>query len=200
MAKTLVTFHAHPDDAELSCAGTMAQAKKNGHRVVLVIATRGELGETPPGSVAAGRTLADTRVEETTAGAAILGVDRVEFLGYLDSGMADEPTNTAPGSFAAADVEEAAERLARILDEEHADVLTVYDDHGQYGHPDHIQVHRVGVRAAEKAGTSRVYEATMNRDHILKLMGENTDALECSRGGGPPDNRRDRNDRQPRST
>ena len=80
---------------------------------------------------------------------------------------------TAPGSFAAADVDEAAERLARILDEEHADVLTVYDDHGQYGHPDHIQVHRVGVRAAEKAGTSRVYEATMNRDHILRLMGEN---------------------------
>ena len=49
-------------------------------------------------------------------------------------------------------------------------MLTVYDDHGNYGHPDHVQVHRVGVRAAELAGTPRVYEATMNRDHIRRLM------------------------------
>ena len=84
--------------------------------------------------------------------------------------MAGEATNDAPGSFASADLEEAAARLARILDEEHADVLTIYDENGGYGHPDHIQVHNVGVRAAELAGTPRVYEATMNRDHIRRLM------------------------------
>ena len=143
----------------------------------IVAATRGELGEHAPDSLAPGERLVDRRVAELHAAAEILGVDRVEFLGYADSGMAGEPTNDAPGSFASADVDEAAARLARILEEEHADVLTVYDNHGNYGHPDHIQVHHVGIRAAELAGTRRVYEATSNgpaifrvRDHIRRLM------------------------------
>jgi LmbE family N-acetylglucosaminyl deacetylase len=78
------------------------------------------------------------------------------------------PENDAPGSFWTADVDEAAAKLATILREENADVLTVYDDNGGYGHPDHIQVHRVGMRAAELAGTPRVYQNTMNRDHMLR--------------------------------
>jgi LmbE family N-acetylglucosaminyl deacetylase len=139
---------------------------------VLVAATRGELGEHAPDSLAPGEQLVDRRVAELNAAAEILGVDRVEFLGYHDSGMAGEPTNDAPGSFASADVDEAAARLARILEDEHADVLTVYDQNGNYGHPDHIQVHVVGVRAAEIAGTRRVYEATANRDHIKRMMAQ----------------------------
>ena len=170
MSYTLVLFHAHPDDEAIATAGTMARAKRDGHRVVLVAATKGELGETAPDSLAPGEDLADRRVAELNAAAEILGVDRVEFLGYGDSGMAGEETNDAPGSFASADVDEAATRLARILEDEHADVLTVYDENGNYGHPDHIQVHVVGVRAAELAGTRRVYEATINRDHIKKMM------------------------------
>ena len=75
------------------------------------------------------------------------------------SSASHTPENDATGSFWGADVEEAARRLATILTDEQADVLTIYDDHGTYGHPDHIQVHRVGVRAAELAGTPRVYEA-----------------------------------------
>jgi LmbE family N-acetylglucosaminyl deacetylase len=170
MSYTLVLFHAHPDDEAIATGGTMARAKRDGHRVVLVAATKGELGETAPDSLAPGEELADRRVAELNAAAEILGVDRVEFLGYGDSGMAGEPTNHAPGSFASADVDEAATRLARILQDEHADVLTIYDENGNYGHPDHIQVHVVGVRAAEMAGTRRVYEATINRDHIKKMM------------------------------
>jgi LmbE family N-acetylglucosaminyl deacetylase len=175
--QTLVTFHAHPDDAEIACGGTMARAKADGHRVVLVVATRGELGEVRPNVLTAGESLADRRVAETLAAAAILGVDRVEFLGYRDSGMAGEPTNTEPGSFAGADLDEAAERLAMLLREERADVLTVYDANGQYGHPDHIQVHDVGVRAAEIAGTPRVFESTLNRSHFLRLMQTDAEAL-----------------------
>ncbi len=170
MPYTIVLFHAHPDDEAIATGGTMARAKSEGHRVVLVSATRGELGEYAPHALAPGERLVDRRVAELHAAAAILGVDRVEFLGYHDSGMAGEPTNHAPEAFARADIDEAAARLARILLDEAADVLTVYDENGNYGHPDHIQVHRVGVRAAELAGTRRVYEATANRDHLRRLM------------------------------
>jgi LmbE family N-acetylglucosaminyl deacetylase len=161
---TMVTFHAHPDDECIACGGVMRKAYEQGHRVVLVVATRGELGEVPDGFLGEGEELWQRRVKETEDAAGVLGAARVEFLGYTDSGMMGEPTNDAPGTFWTADVEEAAGRLAAILREEDADVLTVYDDHGGYGHPDHIQVHRVGMRAAELAGTPRVYQSTMNRD------------------------------------
>ncbi|MGH3433596.1 MAG: PIG-L family deacetylase, partial [Thermocrispum sp.] len=97
---------------------------------------------------------------------------RVEFLGYADSGMMGEPGNEAPGSFWTTPVEDAAQKLAAILREEQADVLTCYDDNGGYGHPDHIQVHRVGMRAAELAGTPRVYQNTMNRDEMIRGQAE----------------------------
>src|SRR5260370_26920661 len=90
--------------------------------------------------------------------------------------MGGTPARDAPGSFWTAPVDEAARRLAAVLDEENADVLTVYDDNGGYGHPDHIQVHRVGLRAAELAGPPRVYQNTMNRGHFLRgraLLAEN---------------------------
>jgi LmbE family N-acetylglucosaminyl deacetylase len=175
--RTLVTFHAHPDDESIATGGTMARAAAAGHRVVLVIATRGELGLVADGLLRDGETLAERRVVETAAAAAILGVERVEFLGYRDSGMADDPRRDDNGSFWTADVEEAAARLAAILDEERADALTIYDYKGNYGHPDHIQVHRVGHRAAELAGTPAVFEATMNHDYIVALMKEVGDAM-----------------------
>jgi len=170
--RTLVTFHAHPDDEAIATGGVMAQAAAAGHRVVLVLATKGELGEVDDGVLRDGETLADRRVEEANAAAKVLGVSRVEFLGYRDSGMAGESTNGDLGAFASADLDEAATRLAAILRDEDADVLTVYDSNGNYGHPDHIQVHRVGHRAAELAGTPAVFEATMNHDYIVGLMKE----------------------------
>jgi LmbE family N-acetylglucosaminyl deacetylase len=165
---TLVSFHAHPDDECIACGGVMRKAFEEGHRVILVVATRGENGEVQDGFLAAGEKLWERRVIETHTAAEILGAQRVEFLGYVDSGMMGEPENDVPGSFWTAPVEEAAEKLAAILREENADVLTTYDDNGGYGHPDHIQVHRVGKRAAEIAGTPRVYQNTMNRDHMQR--------------------------------
>lgn len=182
---TLVLFHAHPDDEAIATGGTMARAAAEGHRVVLVCATRGELGEVAPDVLAPGETLADRRAREVETAAGILGCARVAFLGYHDSGMAGEPTNDGPDAFAAADVEEAAARLAAILREEDAEVLTIYDENGNYGHPDHVQVHRVGVRAGELAGTPRVYEATINRDYLLALMAER--ATEMSEIPDAPD-------------
>jgi LmbE family N-acetylglucosaminyl deacetylase len=165
---TLISFHAHPDDESIACGGVMRKAADEGHRVVLVIATRGENGEVTDGFLNEGEELWQRRVEETHAAAKILGAHRVEFLGYTDSGMMGTPENDAPGSFWTAPVEDAAEKLAAILRSENADVLTVYDDNGGYGHPDHIQVHRVGMRAAELAGTPRVYQNTMNREHMAR--------------------------------
>jgi LmbE family N-acetylglucosaminyl deacetylase len=165
---TLVFFHAHPDDESIGTGGSMARASEEGHRVVLVVATKGEHGEVEPGFLADGETLAERRIVETHTSGEVLGAQRVEFLGYVDSGMMGTPENERPDSFWQADVEEAARRLAAILTEERADVLTVYDDHGGYGHPDHVQVHRVGVRAAELAGTPQVFEGTMNREHMFE--------------------------------
>ena len=166
---TLVCFHAHPDDESISTGGTLARAAAEGHRVVLVVATNGDHGETPE-DLGPGETLVDRRRAETQRSAAALGVHRVVWLGYADSGMTGWAQNDDPASFWQAPVDEAAERLAAVLREESADVLTTYDWHGNYGHPDHIQVHRVGHRAAELAGTPRVLEATMNRDHMRRMM------------------------------
>lgn len=179
---TLVCLHAHPDDEAIATGGVMAKAADEGHRVVLVVATRGEHGEVVDGVLAPGEELAARRMRELEAAAEILGVHRVEVLGYVDSGMMGAPENDLPGSFWTADVEEAAGRLAEILVEEQADVLTCYDEHGGYGHPDHIQVHRVGLRAAELAGTPKVFQSTINRDHILRLAAE-----QQAQGPPPPE-------------
>ena len=157
----LVTFHAHPDDEAIACGGVMAKAAAAGHRVVLVSATRGEHGEVPDGFLEPGETLAERREQELQAAAGVLGASRVEFLGYVDSGMMGVPANEAPDSFWLADVEEAAARLAALLQDERADVMTIYDEGGTYGHPDHIKVHHVGVRAAEIASTPVVYESVV---------------------------------------
>jgi LmbE family N-acetylglucosaminyl deacetylase len=175
---TLVCFHAHPDDECIGTAGILVEAKAAGHRTVLVVATRGERGEIVPGVLDEGEALWERRIAETFESARILGIDRVEFLGYVDSGMIGEPDNDAPYSFWTADVDQAAHRLAAILTEESADVLTVYDDYGVYGHPDHLQVHRVGIRAAELAGVGTVLQGTMNRDFIREAMAERLAAAE----------------------
>ena len=172
MPHTLVTFHAHPDDEALLTAGTMARAAAEGHRVVLVVATDGDLG-LAASSYGAGESLGSRRLAELRASAAAIGVHRVEHLGYADSGLGPETYDDPPGRtrFVRAPVDDAAERLAQILREEHADVLMHYDPAGGYGHRDHVQVHRVGTRAAELAGTPRVLQATAPRDLIARAVG-----------------------------
>jgi len=167
---TVVFFHAHPDDEALASGGTMARMADEGHRVVLVVATRGEEGEPVPGVLAEGEALGDRRTSEVHEAASILGVARVSFLDYRDSGMADHPANDHPECFWQADTESAVDRLEEVLADEEVDVLVVYDSQGGYGHPDHIQVHRVGTRWVEREGaggrTVRLRWVTMNRDVI----------------------------------
>lgn len=186
---TLVTFHSHPDDEAISCGGTIAKAVAEGHRVVLVVATKGENGEVAEGFLSPGESLADRRVKEQEEACRILGIARLEWLGYVDSGMMGTAENDAPESFWSADVETVASTLAAILEDENADILTHYDPAGTYGHPDHIQCHRVGLRAAELAGTPRLYESVVNRDHMKENLSRlsEEELLSMQEGGLDPD-------------
>ena len=172
---TLVCFHAHPDDECIGTGGTIARASDEGHRVVLVVATNGDHGEVPE-NLAAGTTLVELRREETMKSAEVLGVHRVVWLGYEDSGMTGWEQNSNERAFCNASVDEAAEALAQILREEKADVMTTYDWHGGYGHPDHIMVHKVGHAAAALVPSVRVLEGTMNRDLIRRSVQTARDA------------------------
>jgi LmbE family N-acetylglucosaminyl deacetylase len=173
MGRTLVAFHAHPDDEALLTSGTMARAAAEGHRVVLVVATDGGLGLAASEYVGASdTTLGSVRMAELHTSARLLGTARVETLGYADSGLGPETYPDPPGQvrFVRADPEEAAERLAAILREEQADVLLTYDANGGYGHRDHVKVHHVGARAAELAGTPTVLQATVPRDLLVRAI------------------------------
>src|SRR5258708_3674953 len=162
---TIVAFHAHPDDEAVLTGGTLARLSAEGHRTVVVVACDGVMG-------AATEEGAGRRMNELRASAAILGVARVEHLGYADSGSGPILYEDPPDRqrFARVDVDEAAARLAQLLREENADVLLSYDPQGGYGHPDHVKVHQVGARAALMAETVRLLEVTMPSEMIKRLF------------------------------
>jgi LmbE family N-acetylglucosaminyl deacetylase len=157
---TVVFLHAHPDDEAIFTGGTMRLLADRGVRVALVVATGGELGEAPADEA---HRLAEVRADETRAAAHLLGVDDVTFLGFADSGLGP---GAPPGSFAAAPVGEAVDRLGATLERLRADVLVSYDEHGIYGHPDHIRVYEVATGAAAAAGLATRYEATVDREYL----------------------------------
>ena len=166
---TLVCFHAHPDDESITTGGTMARAAAEGHRVVLVVATDGRHGEVPD-DLARARRSSSAAGPRPSGRPPALGVARIEWLGYEDSGMTGWAQNDDDGSFLRADLDEAAERLAAVLREERADVLTTYDWHGNYGHPDHIKVHRSAIAPPSWPARPTCYEATMNRDAVVRMI------------------------------
>jgi LmbE family N-acetylglucosaminyl deacetylase len=169
---TIVYCHAHPDDEASQTSGAMARAAAQGHRVVVAFATNGDHGEVAADAVE-GETVADYRRREAEASARVIGLSRIAWLGYTDSGMSGWDQNDADGSFHRADIEEAGQRLADVLDEEDADVLVGYDWHGGYGHPDHVKVHHVVHRAAKLARrTPRLLESTMNRTRMAHQFAE----------------------------
>ncbi|MFD4655149.1 N-acetyl-1-D-myo-inositol-2-amino-2-deoxy-alpha-D-glucopyranoside deacetylase [Kitasatospora sp. NPDC058444] len=158
--RRLLLVHAHPDDESIGNGATMARYAAEGARVTLVTCTLGEGGEVIPPELAhltADRddTLGAYRVGELTEAMRALGVSDFRFLGgpgrYRDSGMMGVPENDVPGCFWRADVEEAAGHLVAVIREVRPQVLVTYDPDGGYGHPDHIQAHRVATRAYELA-------------------------------------------------
>ncbi len=143
----LLCVHPHPDDESIACGGVLARAVDAGARVKVVTCTGGEEGENLAGIDLGGEALPTHRLRELADALAELGVTDHEFLGYRDSGMAGAPANAHPDSFHAADLYEAAMRLARIIRRFRPDVVVSDDDRGTYGHPDHVRAHRVTERA-----------------------------------------------------
>jgi N-acetyl-1-D-myo-inositol-2-amino-2-deoxy-alpha-D-glucopyranoside deacetylase len=159
--RSLLLVHAHPDDETINNGATMAKYVAEGVRVTLVTCTRGEEGEVLIPELAELASshkdeLGTHRETELADAMAALGVTDFRFLGapdrkWRDSGMMGTEPNNRPDVFWQADLEEAADLLVQVIDEVKPHVLITYDEFGGYGHPDHIQAHRVAMRAAEKS-------------------------------------------------
>jgi N-acetyl-1-D-myo-inositol-2-amino-2-deoxy-alpha-D-glucopyranoside deacetylase len=182
----ILFVHAHPDDESINNGATMAKYAAQGTRVTLVTCTRGELGEIIPpryAHLAADREdrLGEHRETELAAAMKELGVDDHRFLGapgeYRDSGMMGTDGNELPESFWRADLDEAADRLANVIREVRPRILVTYNEIGGYGHPDHIQTHRVALRAVDlvegtKHAVDRVYYNLMPRSVMTTALDE----------------------------
>lgn len=165
-ARTVVAFHAHPDDEALLDAGTLARLAGAGHRVVLVFATSGEIGDVGDAVLAVDESLGERRRAEARASGAAIGAARVEFLPWRDSGHSPGPDGRWPeGSFCAVAVDDAAEVLAAVLRDERAELLLADDRSGGYGHADHVHVHRVAHAASRRADVPLLL-ATIDREFL----------------------------------
>jgi LmbE family N-acetylglucosaminyl deacetylase len=167
-----MAVHAHPDDEASSTGGVFARYSGEGIRTVLVTCTDGRCGDMPDGAKPgeAGHdpdTVVALRQAELEESCAILGIADLELLGYHDSGMMGWADNNAPGAFWGTPVAEAAERLAELMRRYRPDVVVTYDENGFYGHPDHIQAHRITMAAVELLGSdapAKVYWTTVPRE------------------------------------
>ena len=187
--RRLLLVHAHPDDESIATGATMAKYAAEGAAVTLVTCTLGALGEVIPPDLAylaadKDGGLGEYRIGELAAACAELGVTDHRFLGgagrWRDSGMMGEPTNDDPRCFWRADVEEAAAALLDVVRDVRPQVIVSYDANGFYGHPDHIQAHRVAMRAFEKAGglVRKMYANTVPKSVLVGMV-------ERMRGGDP---------------
>ncbi|APY86527.1 N-acetyl-1-D-myo-inositol-2-amino-2-deoxy-alpha-D-glucopyranoside deacetylase [Streptomyces alfalfae] len=174
-ARRLLLVHAHPDDESINNGATMAKYAAEGAHVTLVTCTLGEEGEVIPAGLAhlaADRedSLGSHRVGELAAAMKELGVTDHRFLGgagcYRDSGMMGTEQNRRPGAFWSADLDEAAAHLVAVVREVRPQVLVTYDPDGGYGHPDHIQAHRVAMRAADLAADAG-FRADLGAPHTI---------------------------------
>lgn len=189
--------HAHPDDESIGTGATMAKYAAEGTAVTLVTCTLGELGEIIPPDLAhlawdRENQLGEYRIGELAAACAALGVTDHRFLGgpgrWHDSGMMGTPSNDWDGAFWRADVDEAASALVEIIREVRPQVLVTYDANGFYGHPDHIQAHRVAWRAFELAGglVRKFYATAMPRSLLAEAASQlNEAASQLQDAGGP---------------
>src|SRR3954453_6515762 len=158
--RRMLLVHAHPDDEAINNGATMARYVAEGVQVTLLTCTLGEEGEVLAPELAQlaadqADQLGGDRISELAAAMAALGVTDTRWLGgagrYRDSGMRGTPANEHPRAFWNADLDEAVGHAVAVVREVRPQVLVTYDEKGGYGHPDHIQAHRVAMRAVEAA-------------------------------------------------
>ncbi|WP_432928272.1 PIG-L family deacetylase [Microbispora sp. CA-135349] len=173
---TLMAVHAHPDDEVMGTGGVFAKYAAEGVRTVLVTCTNGEQGD-GPGGVKPGEpghddaAVAERRLAELRESVGHLGIGHLELLGYRDSGMVGWEGNGHPDAFANVPVESAAARLAELMERYRPQVIVTYDENGNYGHPDHIQAHRIAVAAAEMTGIpDKLYYVAVPRERIREMF------------------------------
>ena len=178
----ILLVHAHPDDETINNGATMALYADRGAQVTLVTCTRGEEGEVlVPGLSHLASTeqdlLGSHRETELALAMKALGISDYRFLGapstqFRDSGMMGTDPNNRPDVFWQADIEEATKYLVDVIDEVKPHVLITYDEIGGYGHPDHIQAHRIAMLAAEKSSwqIQKIYWNTMPKSVIAESM------------------------------
>ncbi|HEY0540388.1 MAG TPA: PIG-L family deacetylase [Actinoallomurus sp.] len=189
---TLMAVHAHPDDEVLSTGGIFARYAEEGIRTVLVTCTNGEQGDGPDG-VKPGEpghdeaAVRERRLAELRDSVAHLGIEHVELLGYRDSGMDGWDTNAHDDAFANVPVEDSAARLGALMEKYRPQVVVTYDENGAYGHPDHIQAHRIAVAAAKLTGIPRkFYYTAIPRSGLRTLMEQLRASGEDFGGEEPP--------------
>ena len=178
----ILLVHAHPDDETINNGATMALYAALGAQVTLITCTRGEEGEvlTPELThLASSETdsLGEHREIELTNAMKALGVTDFRFLAegegkYRDSGMMGTEPNNRPDVFWQADLEEASDYLVKVIEEVKPHILITYDEIGGYGHPDHIQAHRIAMRASEKSKwqIQKIYWNTMPKSVLAESM------------------------------
>jgi LmbE family N-acetylglucosaminyl deacetylase len=157
VSRTLVFTGAHPDDESFGVGGTLAQYAAAGVKVYYICATRGEVGEVPPGMMKRFASIADLRSHELKCAAEIIGLSDVIYLGYRDSGMAGTADNQHPRALAAAPLEEVTGRLVAVFRHLRPQVVVTFDPIGGYHHPDHIAIHRATVMAFKASGDPAKY-------------------------------------------
>ena len=178
----ILLVHAHPDDETINNGATMALYADRGAQVTLVTCTRGEEGEVlVPGLSHLASTDQDLlglhRETELAAAMKALGISDFRFLGaptskFRDSGMMGTEPNNRPDVFWQADLDKAALILVEVIEEVKPHILITYDEIGGYGHPDHIQAHRVAMRASELATwqIQKIYWNTIPKSVIAQGM------------------------------
>lgn len=151
MTRSILACFAHPDDESFSSGGTLAHYASHGDEVTLICATRGEAGEISDPALATRQNLAEVREAELRCAARALGITRVEFLGYRDSGMEGTEDNNNPLAYVMADRDEVVGKLVGYMRGLRPDVVLTFDPDGAYGHPDHIAIHHHTVAAVAAA-------------------------------------------------
>ena len=137
---TVLAVFAHPDDEGFGCGGTLAALVAGGHRVTLVCATNGDVGEISDPALATPETLWQVRQGELRNAMDVTGIDDVRFLNYRDSGMPGWDDNNHPSSLFQAQEGKVVERLEAVIRELRPDLVITHDPTGGYGHPDHVTI------------------------------------------------------------